>query len=216
MPKQNPTPPIDNQEVTEVIEWLIQAGFLTDQSIKNKDIRIADAERQKQLYHNTKLLLRHYRDIIWILESFPGEISEELQEPVKDLDKIIDQLSRDMDTETSEYIGRLKSVNKSRQLIELVHRAMMTLKNKPNGGERMYYTIYFTYFYKNKLTVQEALSKIMEAEKSNYVMSERSYYYIRKKAINILSLCLWSSPNKALDSWISLSIMLKKANSSRN
>lgn len=217
MPNNENIQKMNNQkEITNVVEWLVQSGFLTDRTIQEKDIRLANAERLQHLYHNTRLLLKHYRDIIWILESFPDEIADEMQEPIKDLDLIIERLSHEIDSESTKYLDRLKSINKSRNLVELIHRAMMTLKSKPNDGERMYNVIYYTYFYRENLSTLDLLNKLKEVDKYNTAMSERTYYYVRNKAIRILSLCLWSSPNKELDSWINLTIMLKNMNDAKS
>lgn len=201
----------DNSESKEVIHWLTQSGLIVDKSIKDKDIAAAQAHRQKKLFHNTQQLLENYRDINWILKSYPEEIAAELREPVGNLDSLIDRVSYDLDIEESEYIGRLNSINKSRQLLKIVDRALTALKNKPNGGNRMYYIIYYTYIYGDKKPLtQEVIDMIMYDEHSNDALAERTYYYLRKKAINILSIFLWSSPNKILENWINVTILLNK------
>ena len=41
------------------------------------------------MYHNTMLMLQHYRDISWALECFPAHIAEELDRPMDDLDALL-------------------------------------------------------------------------------------------------------------------------------
>ena len=43
-------------------------------------------KKDKTLYHNTKLLLQHYRTISWLLECFPDSIAAELEQPFSSLD----------------------------------------------------------------------------------------------------------------------------------
>ena len=41
------------------------------------------------MYHNTQVMLKHYRDIVWALECFPSEVAQELDQPLKDLDALL-------------------------------------------------------------------------------------------------------------------------------
>ena len=54
-----------------VIGLLTNRGILPDAEIDNEKVREARKEKQKNTYHNTMMLLQHYRTIVWLLECFP-------------------------------------------------------------------------------------------------------------------------------------------------
>ena len=49
------------------VDYLTSRGVLSDQKISDKNIREKKKELAKKAYHNTLLLLKHYRDIIWAM-----------------------------------------------------------------------------------------------------------------------------------------------------
>ena len=54
-----------------VIGLLTNRGILPDAGIDDEKVREARKEKQKNTYHNTMMLLQHYRTIVWLLECFP-------------------------------------------------------------------------------------------------------------------------------------------------
>ena len=51
-----------------LLALLTAQGLLEDDSIQDETRRKAQRERLQKLYHNTQVLLSHYRDIAWALE----------------------------------------------------------------------------------------------------------------------------------------------------
>ena len=81
-----------SQQSAAFIELLTKRGILGDSSIDDDRVRQAKKEKKKSMYHNTLLLLQHYRTILWTLECFPSSIAEELDRPLKDLDTLLDRI----------------------------------------------------------------------------------------------------------------------------
>ena len=79
------------------ISLLTKRGILGDHQIDNEKVRKAKQEKNRKSYHNTQLLLQHYRNIAWLLECLPVDVAAELDEPFEGVDKLIDQ----MDLETA-------------------------------------------------------------------------------------------------------------------
>ena len=50
-----------------LLALLTAQGLLGDDSIPDEERRKAQQERLQRLYHNTQVLLSHYRDIAWAL-----------------------------------------------------------------------------------------------------------------------------------------------------
>lgn len=57
-----------------MIGLLIDRGILPDTGIDNEKVREARKEKQKNTYHNTLMLLQHYRKIVWLFECFPKNV----------------------------------------------------------------------------------------------------------------------------------------------
>lgn len=183
------------------ISLLTKRGILGDHEIDNEKIRNAQQEKRRNSYHNTKLLLQHYRTIAWALECFPGSVAEELERPFDQLDRLIDHVDVEMAMGNRKLEGRLEGVRKSRLLFDRVNEALTVLKSKPGNGQKLYDVVYMTYIAPEQLNLSQVLEKLD--------MSVRSYYRFRQQAITILSIRLWSTPVAGIDFWLDMLTLLE-------
>lgn len=183
------------------VELLTKRGILGDHRISNERIRTAQQERRKAAYHNTEMLLKNYRTVVWQLESRPGMIAAELNQPFHSIDQMIQQLDIEMAMGNKRRENELASIQKSRMLIERVNEALTVLKNKPENGERLYELIYLTYIAAVKLSHNELLYRLN--------LSSRSYYRLREQAITVLSIRLWAAPTTKADFWLDMLTLLE-------
>ena len=179
-----------------VIDLLTDRGVLPETKIKDEEIRDARQKRRKAAYHNTMLLLQHYRTIAWLLECFPDNIAEELEKPFEGLDSLVDKLDVEVSWGNRKLEHRLEGIQKSRLLLDRVNEALTVLKKKPENGEKLYQLIYLTYIGDEELSHTEILYRLD--------MSSRSYYRLRQQAVTILSLRLWSVPAAEVDVWLEM------------
>lgn len=178
------------------VDYLTTRGILSDHQISDKNIRERKKELAKKAYHNTLLLLKHYRDIVWAMNSIPTELKQELNVPLSDLDGLIDRLDTEMSLENVEMENRLKTILKSRLLIDRLNEAVSVLKNKPTDGDILYEIIYRTYIGPKPNSVTDL---IMDMN-----MTRRRYYRFRNMAIELISIKLWSSPDSKIELWLDL------------
>lgn len=183
------------------ITLLTKRGILADQQINDEKKRIAKQAKAKNSYHNTLMLLQHYRTIVWMLECFPETVAAELDEPFEDIDKLIDNIDTAVTLGNKKIQSRIEGIQKSRLLIDRVNEALTVLKKKPENGERLYNLIYTTYIAPEKLSHQELLFRLN--------MSSRNYYRLRQQAITILSIRLWSAPATDVDIWLEMLTLLE-------
>lgn len=183
------------------ITLLTKRGILADQQINDEKKRIAKQAKAKNSYHNTLMLLQHYRTIVWMLECFPETVAAELDEPFEDIDKLIDNIDTAVTLGNKKIQSRIEGIQKSRLLIDRVNEALTVLKKKPENGERLYNLIYTTYIASEKLSHQELLFRLN--------MSSRNYYRLRQQAITILSIRLWSAPATDVDIWLEMLTLLE-------
>ena len=155
-----------------------------------------DRSTKKLSYHNTLLLLKHYRDIIWAMNSIPSELKQELNIPLSDLDGLLDRLDTEMSLEKVEMENRLRTIMKSRLLIDRLNEAVSVLKDKPTDGDLLYEVIYRTYIGPKPSTVTNL---IMDTN-----MTRRRYYRYRNMAVELISIKLWSTPDSKIELWLDL------------
>ena len=183
------------------LDMLTKRGFVEDKNIDDAKIRQAEKEKNRRMYHNTQLLLQNYRDITWVLECFPSNIAEELNTPMHDLDALLSLISSEIESDNRKLESRLKSVQRSRLLLDRFNEALSILKQKPRNGLIMYNIIYQTYIVPEKLNHNDLIYRLD--------ISSRHYYRMRTQAINILSIRLWAAPTDELDSWLDVLTILE-------
>ena len=189
------------QQSEAFLAMLTKRGILGDAAITDERKRQVDMDRKRKAYHNTNLMLGHYRDIVWALECFPAEIAEELDRPMEALDAILNAVDARIGMDDIKIERRLESVKKSRLLLDRINDALTVLQRKPGDGDLMYRIIYETFITPEKLTVAEILYRLN--------ISMRHYYRMRSQAVNILSLRLWSAPAAELDAWLDVLTLLE-------
>ncbi|MFT3951747.1 MAG: hypothetical protein QM689_07400 [Oscillospiraceae bacterium] len=183
------------------IGLLTKRGILADLSIDDQKIRKAQKDKKRSTYHNTLMLLQHYRTILWVLECFPAEVAEELDQPLADLDTLLDRMDLELGLGNRKLDSRLEGIRKSRLLLDRMNEALTVLKKKPENGERLYQLIYQTYIAPEQLNHTELLYRLD--------MSSRHYYRLRQQAITILSIRLWAAPAAEVDFWLEMLTLLE-------
>ena len=141
-----------------LIDFLARRGVIADENIDSEKVRAARAEKQRMMFHNTRLLLENYRNIAWTLECFPDTVADELEQPFESLDTLLDRVDAEVGMGNRKLEGRMESVRKSRLLLDRINEALSVLKRKPGNGEKLYELIYLTYIAPDKLTHTFALS----------------------------------------------------------
>ena len=183
------------------LQMLTKRGILEDQAIDDEKIRQAEKKKKRNMYHNTTLMLQHYRNITWALECFPARIAEELDRPMNDLDALLSLVSAEIGMDNMKIENRLHSVQRSRLLLDRINEALTVLRQKPGNGELMYKIIYETFITPEKVSHTEILYRLN--------ISSRHYYRVRQQAISILSIRLWAAPVGELDSWLEVLTLLE-------
>ena len=186
----------------ELIRLLTERGYLEDRKIQDEKLRKTKRDRIRKTYHNTLLLLQHYRTIVWVMECFPSEIAEELEVPMNNIDLLLDRVDVELDLKNRRLENRMMGIHKSRLLIDRINDALTVLKHKPDNGEMLYQLIYQTYIAPDQVSHTELLYRLD--------ISSRHYYRLKKAAISVISLRLWSSPDMDVDFWLEMISLLEE------
>ena len=188
-------------QTEQLIALLERRGIVEDPSIVNEKARHAEQALRRNMYHNTQMILKHYRDIVWALECFPEQVAEELDRPLKDLDALLSMVDTQLAMGNTRLEHRMLSIKQSRLLLDRINDALTVLRQKPGNGETMYNIIFQTFVTPDKLTHQEILYRLD--------ISDRHYYRLRQQAVNILSIRLWTAPVGCLDAWLEILTLLE-------
>ena len=188
-------------QTEQLIALLERRGIVADPSIVNEKARQAEQALRRNMYHNTQMMLKHYRDIVWALECFPEQVAEELDRPLKDLDALLSMVDTQLAMGNTRLEHRMLSIKQSRLLLDRINDALTVLRQKPGNGEMMYNIIFQTFVTPDKLTHQEILYRLD--------ISDRHYYRLRQQAVNILSIRLWTAPAGCLDAWLEILTLLE-------
>lgn len=179
-----------------IIKLLTRRGVVGDTAINDEAMRKAKQRKKRNAFHNTQCLLKNYRTIAWLLECFPETVAEELEEPFENIDELIDRVDVEMSFGNRKLENRMESIKKTRLILDRVNEALTVLKRKPDDGERLYELVYLTYIAPEVFNHNELLYRLN--------LSSRHYYRLREQAIAIISIRLWSAPEKDVDFWLEM------------
>lgn len=155
-----------------------------------------NTQMDDMIFHNTELLLRNYRDVVWSLEvSVFHANTSFLEEYGSSLEDFLEMsYVAGMDVDASDVTARIKSINRSRNMLRIIDSAVELLRKKHRKGEIYYWTLYYSYLSPQELeNVEEIVDKL-----SNYTkdMSRRTYFRKRDEAVLQLGRLLWGYTTK--------------------
>lgn len=189
------------QKSTAFVEFLTRKGVLEDRAIDSERIRKAKQSTAQKAYHNTEVLLEQYRTIVWVLECAPGELAQELQVATKNIDALVSKIDIEMAYENKRLESRIGAMMKTRVLLDRLYDSLGVLQKWPENGNFLYTLIYSTYLDPVKKNHQDLIESLG--------VSSRSYYRLRKEAISIMSIRLWSAPSGDIDDWIEILTLME-------
>lgn len=139
---------------------------------------------QEDTFHKTKLLLRVYRDVVWITLNSSDLVHEDLAYYGDDLDSALVYLEEFApDIEIQEFENRISTLFENKWMIDLIDTAMRKIYDYHNNGK-----LYHEIISKSYLTA----FRYSESELLEILNMERSTFYDRKKeAIMLLGVLLW-------------------------
>lgn len=147
-------------------------------------------------YHNTYLLLKKYRDVVWSLELSVQKVKNRFRiEMGSSIEDFLESVYiAGVDFADSGLIEHTKSIEESHKMIKLIEYAVDLLRNKHKNGENYYWILYYAFLspqqYKN---ADEIMEKLLPHIKD---ISYRTYYRKRREAIESLSCILWGYTEK--------------------
>ena len=162
-------------------------------SIKSEEQKM----REKKAYHNTELLLKKYRDVVWSIEvsAIQAQISFEIEMGCK-LEEFLEMsYAAGADLSGTDIQEQMRTLERNKKMLKIIENAVNLLKRKREYGEDYYNIIYYTYMsekiYKK---VEDIIEKI--ASVTGEYMAWKTYYAKKRRAIETLSTILWGFTSK--------------------
>ena len=157
-------------------------------SIKSEEKKM----REKNAYHNTELLLRKYREVVWSIEvsAIQAQISFEIEMGCK-LEEFLEMsYAAGADLAGTDIQEQMRTMERNKKMLKIIESAVNLLKRKQGQGEEYYNIIYYTYMSeKTYKKVENIIEKI--ASITGEYMSWKTYYAKKRRAIETLSTILW-------------------------
>ena len=157
-------------------------------SIKSEEQKM----REKKAYHNTELLLKKYRDVVWSIEvsAIQAQISFEIEMGCK-LEEFLEMsYAAEADLAGTDIQEQMRTLERNKKMLKIIETAVNLLKRKQEYGEEYYNIIYYTYMSeKTYKKVENIIEKI--ASVTGEYMSWKTYYAKKRRAIETLSTILW-------------------------
>ena len=104
-------------------------------------------EREEYLYHNTELLLKRYRDVVWSVEvsAIQTQISFELKMDCKIEEFLEMSYEAGADLSGTDIQEQMRVMERNRKMLKLIEAAVDLLRKKKADGELYYWILYYTY-----------------------------------------------------------------------
>ena len=142
-------------------------------------------------FHDTWKLLKHYRDVVWSLESSVQQLRINFQmEFGTSIDEFLSSINNTAaDLSDSNIKYHTKCIERSRKMLQILESGIDLMRTKHKRGEEYYWVLYYTFLSPQQLeNVDEIIEKLLPHIRNN---SYRTYYRKRRAAIETLSSMLW-------------------------
>lgn len=153
--------------------------------------------RNEFLYHNTEILLKKYRDVVWSIEAsaIQAEISFELEMDCR-LEEFLEMsYEAGADLSGTHIQEQMRTLERNKKMLKIIEKSVEILRSSPVHGETYYWIVYFTYLSPRVcVSIEDIVQNVNE--KTNEFMSRKTYFKHRKDAINKLSNLLWGFTSK--------------------
>lgn len=143
------------------------------------------------LYHDTWILLRKYRDVVWSLEVSVQKAKRIFQvEFGRSIEDFLESIYiAGVDFAESGIEEHAKCIEQSYQMLKLVDSSVNLLREKHKKGEEYYWILYYSFLSPQQYHNAEEIIELLQPHVLD--ISYRTYYRKRKEAIAILSSILW-------------------------
>ena len=147
--------------------------------------------KQDERYHDTLLLLKKYRDVVWSLSVSVEHVKSDFRECFgENIDDFLESVYvAGADLSGTDIEERAKCIERSNKMLQLVDSAVAMMRNKHKHGELYYQVLYYNFLCEHEFG---SLDAVLEAlNEAGIMISRRTMFDYRTHAINLVSTYLW-------------------------
>lgn len=153
-------------------------------------------EKNEYLYHNTEILLKKYREVVFSIEVAVAQAEYDFESEMGcKLDEYL-EMSHATATDFSgtRIVEQMRTMERNKKMLSIIDRAVKIIKDRIVDGEEYYWILYYTYLSdKPSKKIEDII--VLVSDKTE-LMSWKTYFNKRKKAIEKLSDILWGFTSK--------------------
>ena len=146
---------------------------------------------ENPLYHDTWMLLRKYRDVVWSLELSVQQVRRQFQiEYGSSIEEFLESLYvAGITFEGSAIEDHARCIERSYKMLTLLENSVNLLRTHHQSGEVYYWILYYSFLSPQKLKNVEEIIEALHPHIRDISFS--TYYRLRKAAVEALSSVLW-------------------------
>ncbi len=146
---------------------------------------------QDERYHNTLLLLKKYRDVVWSLTVAVEAAKSDFRECYgESIDEFLESIYlAGVDLGGTEIEERAKSIERSKKMLELIDGAVKSMRDKHKYGELFYQVLYFNYLSPHEYQSGEEI--VVALGEAGFPMCRKTMTANRSLAVECVGSILW-------------------------
>ena len=147
--------------------------------------------KQDSRYHDTLLLLKKYRDVVWSMSVSVEHAKSDFRECFgENIDEFLESVYiAGADLSGTDIEERAKCLERSNKMLKLVDSAVETVRKKHKYGEMYYQILYYNYFSEQEYS---SLDEVVQAlNNAGFNMCRRTMTDHRAIAVSLVSTYLW-------------------------
>ena len=154
---------------------------------KRKEKNVTEDSR----YHDTRRLLRKYRDVTWSLELSVQQMRNQFHvEYGTSVEEFLESIYlAGADLSGTELEHHAKCIERSHKMLKLLDSAVELLRTRHKNGEIYYWLLYYTYLSPQQFQNTEEIIEQLQPHTRD--ISRTSYFRKLEKAVEALSSILW-------------------------
>lgn len=155
------------------------------------DKRTKKALTEDSRYHNTRKLLKKYRDVTWSLELSVQQLKNRFSiEYGTSIEEFLESIYlAGADLSGTELEHHAKCIERSHKMLTLLENAVELLRTRHKNGEAYYWILYFAYLSPQQLPNTEEIIEQLRPHVRD--ISRTTYFRKQEQAIAALSAILW-------------------------
>ena len=146
---------------------------------------------QDERYHDTLLLLKKYRDVVWSLSMSVEHVKSDFRTYYGgSIEDFLDSVYvAGADLSGTDIEERAKSIERSNKMLKFVDHAVQIMREKNNNGEVFYQVLYFNYLSPYESASNEDVTQALVD--AGYPMCRKTMTEYRSLAVDCVSSILW-------------------------